>query len=405
MFTFFVTKRFLFSKKDSKAFSFFSGIAISGIAIGVATVIIAISVLQGFEQLLTRKLINLDSHIQITGFSNNQLPAVDRNSAQIKRILGGYGERIEPYIASLAIINKKGMNEGITLKGVKNDYFRKLSDIRIVEGRGLLNTGENEMIIGRTLATRLFVKTGDKVNIFALRNNEVPSEENPPAIEKFEIAGVFESGLAKYDNNFAYINIDNASSLFGFGENISGYEIKLNNVGATDSLTYVLQESLRYPHYVTTMFQIYRHIFTWIELQRKPIPIVLTLIIIVAIFNIISTLLMVVMEKTQAIGIFKSLGVNKRKINFIFLQHGVFIGFLGVAAGNLLAFVLIWLQLNYSVISLPAEIYFTSEVPLILDPVIFGVISGLSFLLAVIAAILPSSVAARISAISTLRFN
>ncbi|MHC1737052.1 MAG: ABC transporter permease [Ignavibacteriaceae bacterium] len=405
MFTFFVTRRFLFSKKDSKSFSFFSTIAIAGIAIGVATLIISISILQGFEKLLTEKLINLDSHIQIVGFSNNQLPLVERNMATIKRILGTNLDRIEPYVASLGIINKKGMNEGITLKGVKPDYFERLKDVRIIEGRRVLTLGKNEMIIGKTLASKLFIKTGDKVNIFALKNNQVPSAENPPAIEKFEVAGIFESGLAKYDNNFAYIDIENASYLFGFGENISGYEIKLNNITSTDSLTNLLQESLRYPHYVTTVFQIYRHIFTWIELQKKPIPIVLALIIIVAIFNIVSTLLMVVMEKTSAIGVFKSLGVSKRKINMIFLQHGIFIGFLGVAAGNLLAFVLIRLQLSYSVITLPAEIYFTSEVPLILNPEIFLLVSVLSFILAVVVAILPSSIASRISAISTLRFN
>jgi len=405
MFTFFVTKRFLFSKKDSKAFSFFSVIAIAGIAIGVATLIISISVLQGFEKLLTEKLINLDSHIQVVGFSNNQLPSVERNTEYMKRVLGRNMERIEPYISSLAIINKKGINEGITLKGVNPEYFKGLKDLRILEGKKNLSAGKNEMIIGKTLASKLFIKVGDKVNIFALRNNEVPSAENPPSIEKFEVAGIFESGLAKYDNNFAYINISSAATLFNFGENISGYEIKLNNISAIDSLTYVLQENLRYPHYVTTVFQIYRQIFTWIELQKKPIPIVLALIIIVAIFNIVSTLLMVVMEKTSAIGVFKSLGVSKRKINMIFLQHGVFIGFIGVAAGNLFAFALIWLQLNYSIITLPAEIYFTSQVPLIFDPKIFMGISILSFILAVIVAILPSWIASRISAISTLRFN
>jgi len=354
---------------------------------------------------LTEKLINLDSHIQVVGFSNNQLPLVERNTVTIRRILGKNLDRIEPYVASLAIVNRRGMNEGMTLKGVKPDYFERLRDVRIIEGRRVLNEGKNEMIIGKTLATKLFIKTGDKVNIFALKNNEAPSAENPPAIEKFEVAGIFESGLAKYDNNFAYIDIENASSLFGFGENISGYEIKLNNIASTDSLTNLLQESLRYPHYVTTVFQIYRHIFTWIELQKKPIPIVLALIIIVAIFNIVSTLLMVVMEKTSAIGVFKSLGVSKRKINMIFLQHGIFIGFLGVAAGNILAYVLIRLQLSYSLITLPAEVYFTSEVPLILNSEIFLLVSILSFVLSVTVAILPSSIASRISAISTLRFN
>ena len=167
----------------------------------------------------------------------------------------------------------------------------------------------------------------------------------------------------------------------------------------------LLQDNLRYPHYVTTVFQLYRHIFTWIELQKKPIPIVLGLIIIVAVFNILSTLLMIVMEKFNAIGIFKSLGVPKKKINLIFLQHGIVIGFIGVAFGAFISYLLIQLQLHFNIISLPPEIYFTSTVPLVLDPYVFVYISLISFFLCILASILPAYIASKLNPISILRFN
>ncbi|HPI37819.1 MAG TPA: ABC transporter permease [Ignavibacteriaceae bacterium] len=404
--SFYLIKRYIFSKKDSRSLSFFSFIAVSGIAIGVSVLIIALSVLKGFEKILTEKLINLDSHIQITGFSNNPLPDYNSTMPEIRHLMEGEYNQIKPYVLNLAIVKNKRINEGITIKGVMPDYFAGLSSYVMVEGNSFLEEAQEnkQIIIGRSLSDKLRTKAGDEITLFALKENKIPDANNLPAIEKFVVSGIFQSGLAKYDNAFAYININTAQELFGLKDKINGYEIKINDVSKIDSLANVLQENLRYPHYVRTVYKIYKHIFTWIELQKKPIPIVLGLIIIVAVFNIISTLLMLVLEKMNSIGTLKSMGATRKQIIKIFLYQGVFLGFVGVLAGNLLSYLLLVLQLKFNIITLPAEIYFTSTVPILIEPFTFVLVSVIAFVLSVLSSLLPSYIASRLNPVSTLRF-
>lgn len=402
----YIIKKYIFSKKDSKNLSLFSFIAISGIAIGVTVLIIALSVLKGFEKILTEKLINLDSHIQITGFSNNPLPDYNITQPEIEGLIDGEYNQIKPYVLNLAIVKHKRINEGITIKGVSPEYLNGLSSYVILNGEYLLENGENNknIVIGKTLANKLRANVGDEITIFALKENKIPDVNNPPAIEKFRITGIFQSGLAKYDNTFAYVNIKTAQNVFGLKEKINGYEIKINDVSKIDSLANVLQENLRYPHYVRTVYQIYKHIFTWIDLQKKPIPIVLGLIIIVAVFNIISTLLMIVLEKMNSVGTLKSLGATRKQIINIFLFQGLFLGFIGIGIGNLLAYLLLIFQIKFNIITLPAEIYFTSTVPILLEYSTFVLVSVIAFILSIASSFLPSYIASRLNPVSTLRF-
>lgn len=405
-FTFFVSKRFLSSKKEKKIFSFFSLFALTGIAIGVATLIIALSVLRGFEKIISQKLVELDSHIQIVGFADKPIPSSLNNFFLIKSIIGNNLESISPYVSKLSIISHKKIKEGVNIKGIENSFLTNSKSIVTTSGKlEFSDSSNNEIIIGKILATKLLIKPGNVVTVFALKNDKVPTIENMPNIEKFKVIGIFESGMSKYDDNFAYVHLKTAQKLFEFGSQISGYEIKLKSINKIDSLASVLQTNLRYPHYVRTVFQLYRHIFNWIELQKKPIPIILGLIIIVAVVNIISTLIMLVLEKMSAIGTLRALGARKKQINRIFLLHGIYLGFLGVTIGNILAYTLSWIQIKFDIITLPSSVYFTSKVPLELNPLTFAIVSILTFLLCIAASFLPSFIASRINPINTLRFS
>jgi lipoprotein-releasing system permease protein len=211
--------------------------------------------------------------------------------------------------------------------------------------------------------------------------------------------------MAEYDDIIAYVNLQNAQNLFSIGENITGYDIKVNDISKIDSLTDFLSKNLRYPHQVKSIYQIHRNIFTWIQLQKEPIPIILGLITIVAVFNIVGTLLMIVLEKTNAVGVLKSLGANKRQIISVFLYQGMFLAVTGIILGNILAFLLTYLQMNFRIISIPSSVYFMSTVPIKLSAEVFIGISVLTFLLCVAASVLPSYVASRIQPVSTLRFS
>ncbi len=403
-FPFFISKRFIFKNpaRQDRFISFISAVSIIGIALGVAALIIAISILNGFEKTITEKITDFDSHIQITSYQTI-LPDYRRILPELYETLQPDAESISPYASKIAIISSKKGKEGVSLKGIMPDVRSINVKENIVEGKFVLGSGS--IVIGRKLANKLYVSIGDKVTIFALSRDEIPSPEHLPNIKRFTITGIFESGMAEYDDLNAYISLDEAQELFEIGDNITGYDIKLKNISKIDSYKDYLSDKLRYPHAVRSIYQIHRNIFTWIELQKKPIPIVLGLITIVAVFNIIGTLLMIVLEKTNAIGTMKSLGARKRQIVAIFLYQGGFLAAAGIILGNLLAFILTWLQLEYSIISLPSSVYFVSKVPISLSWEIFLEVSALTLVLCFLASFIPSYIGSKIQPVSTLRFQ
>jgi lipoprotein-releasing system permease protein len=378
-------------------------ISVVGIALGVATLIIALSILKGFEKTLTTKVMDFDSHIKLTSISNI-LPDYHIALPRIKALIGKDLAEINPYASNLAIISSRRGTEGMNIIGVLPENKLKGVKEHMVEGSPDIND-PSSILIGKKLADKIYVKPGDKVTIFTLNNDKIPSPENLPNVKNFTITGIFESGMAEYDDAFAYINLKSAQSLLNIGDNITGYDIRLNNISKIDSLTLFLRAKLRYPYRTASIFELHRNIFTWIELQKKPIPIVLGLIIIVAVLNIIGTLLMMVLEKSKAIGILKSLGAGKRQITTIFLLQGMVLALAGILLGNFIGFMLMEIQLKFNIITLPSSVYFMSKVPIELALPVFAGVSLLTLLLSIIASVIPSFIASRISPISSIRFN
>jgi len=399
----FLTRRYLRNRKEAKNFSFLSLIAIAGIALGTATLIIALSLLNGFEKLIAEKLVAIDSHIQIYGYDDRPLTFPLSTELKIKAIVGEELSTLTTSISKLAIASKGKIKDGITVKGVHNDFFSNAS-LSIVQGVAPEN-GKQELLIGKTVAAKFRVKPGDEITIFALRGRGLPSAEEPPVVGKFVISGIFESGMARFDDSFAYTSLQDAATLFEMGNDVTGFEIRINNIAKVDSISNLLQETLPHPHYVRSVFQMNRHIFNWIELQKKPIPIVLGLIILVAVFNIISTILMLVLEKTHSIGILSSLGLQPKSISRIFLFQGIIIGIVGVSIGNLIAYLLMLLQNTYHIISLPAQLYFVSEPPLLVEWQTFALVTIITLPLVIITAYLPARIASKINPITALRFG
>ncbi len=403
-FSLFVSKKFTFSRKDSKFISFISAISVAGIALGVATLVIALSILNGFERTITNKLVDFDSHIKIMSYRST-LPDYHVFDKEIKSWTDNNLKEISPYASKLAIISGKKIKEGVNIKGILPEFGSSIRK-NIIKGEFKLDVGDNaSIIIGQKLANKLRVQNGERITLFSLMNDELPSPENLPSIKRFTITGIFESGMAEYDDLNVYIHLNEAQKLFGIGDNVTGYDITVNNVTKIDSLTELLSAKLRYPHFVRSIYQLHRNIFTWIELQKKPIPIILALIIIVAVFNIIGTLLMVVLEKTNAVGVLKSIGASGMQVISIFLVQGIFLALIGIAAGNILAFILLKIQLSYHIISLPSSVYFMSEVPIEMTWHIFAGVSALTFILCILAATLPSYIASKVSPVTSLRFG
>jgi lipoprotein-releasing system permease protein len=401
----FISKKYTLSRKDSRFITFISSISIVGIALGVATLIIALSILKGFANTLTTKIIDFDSHIEINSYQT-VLPDYHYVLPELEKKLNNSVLSINPFVSKLAIIGSGRIKDGVNIKGIRpTDKWKGLRS-NLVDGNFELgDTLLPSIIIGRKLANKLFAKIGSKVILFGLNNDKIPSIDNPPNIEKFVVTGIFESGMAQYDDLNAYVSLKSAQNLFGIGDNITGYDIRVRDISKIDSLTNYLSNTMPYPNYVRSIFQLHRNIFTWIDLQKKPIPIILTLIILVAAFNIIGTLLMIVLEKTKSIGILKSMGAKRNQIVLIFLYQGIFLAIIGIILGNILAYALSYIQLHYNIIAIPSSVYMMSSVPILLSINTFLQVSAITLLLCILASVIPSFIASKIKPISAIRFD
>jgi lipoprotein-releasing system permease protein len=398
----FIAERYLQATHRKGFLSFITSIAIVGVALGVAALIIALSVLGGFEQELTEKVIGFASHVQVTSFRGTPLPDYVSTTSRIEEC-SPLVKGVQPFVAREALIRARENVDGVFLKGI--DPTRDISAVGkyIVAGTyDITRTagGLANLVIGKKLADRLEIALGDKATIFGKGNAE---HEHMRAMQ-FKIVGIYESGMAEYDDLFAFTSLKDAQILFQLSESVSGYDITVTALDSVDRVAERIREALGYPHYPRTIFQSYRSLFSWIELQKKPVPIVLGLIIIVATVNIIGTLLMVVLGKTKEIGILKSLGAKRRGITSIFVRQGMWIGFVGTALGNLLAFTLCYAELKLRFLSLPSDIYFMSSVPILMEPKFYIVVSLISIVLCYCCSLVPAWLAARIDPIRSIRF-
>lgn len=403
-FKFFIAKRYLFSGSDSKFISFITYISILGVTLGVAALIITISILNGFEKEIRDKVSGLVSHIQISSFTPDGLRDYRSAIETIKDSISGV-TGISPIVQKEAVIRFKSNVEGILLKGIIIETDLSTARNRILKGEFNLSDIDStfsRLMIGDKLAKKMNIDTGSKLIVFGL--NGIPSPVNPPKIKQFIVSGIYETGLREFDDLIIYTNLKTAQKLFELKDNVTGIEMTLDSIDKVESVVAKIKKDIGYPYYPKSLFKIFKPIFTWVELQKAPTPIILGLIIIVATFNIVGTLLMLVLEKTQSIGILKSLGAGNGQIMKIFLYDGLIIGITGIILGNILGLGLCFLELKYKLFSLP-EIYYLKSVPIQIQPEYVILISLITLILTFIATLIPSYLASRLDPVKSLRFS
>jgi lipoprotein-releasing system permease protein len=399
----FIAKRYLRAHRKNRFLSFITTIAILGVMLGTAALIITLSILDGFEREIKEKVISFTSHIEIKGFQNHTLPDYQKSIAEVKSIQGV--KAISPFAAREGMVRSREAVDGIYIKGIDVGNDVLTSRQHIVAGTFLSNdtSAVPPLVIGMKLANRLNVNVGDKIVIFALPREREQGMQARAG--QFRIVGIYQSGMAEFDDLYAYTNLSAAQSLLQIGNEVTGYDVLVNDINQVDRITEDIQKKLGYPHHAQTVFQLYRNLFSWVELQKKMSPILLSLIILVATVNIVGTLLMFVLEKTHAIGILKSLGAGPKLIRQIFRLQGMAISVMGIVLGNLLAYGLCWLQLRFKIMSLPSDIYYMDTVPILLKPENFILVSIIAFVLCLLTTVLPARSAAKLDTVTALRFG
>ncbi|MBP1679404.1 MAG: Lipoprotein-releasing system permease protein [Bacteroidetes bacterium] len=399
-----ISQRYLQSRRNAGFFSFITAIATAGVMLGTAALIIALSVLGGFEREITEKVVGFTSHVQILGFQSQPLPDFDENADRIEDAFPVV-QSVSPFVAREALVKSSSTVDGILLKGV--DPTRDNGMIRryVVEGEYDIERptgGMPRIVMGRRLAQKLSVGIDDRVTLFGVGGL---ASARQPRVMQFRVTGLYESGMAEYDDVYAFTDLAEAQQLFEFGRGVSGYDLRLASVDSADAVAAAVPDLLGYPHFGRTVFDSYRNLFSWIELQKKPIPIILGLIIVVATVNIVGTLLMMVLDKTREIGVLASLGATRGGITSIFLRQGLTIALSGTALGNIFAFVLLFVQSEFRVLSLPSDIYFMTSVPVLLRVEDFLLVSVVSIVLCLVSALVPARLAARLNPVTAIRLG
>ncbi len=409
---FFIAKKFLWAKRKTGFISVIAYISIAGVALGTAALIVTLAIISGFERELRAKFITFDSHIRVKTFEGtppiSDFPELASKISILPEITG-----FSPYIEKEAMIRSKRTTDGVIIKGIDQDLVDRALDIRkdVIDYRNDLKidlrrkdrTTLPGVLIGKKLADKLFVSVGDKITIFSLQNTLAFIKQ--PKVGQFLVTGIYRSGLSEYDNVLVYMDLAEAQKLFDFGQAVTGVEMRLRDLFAAPDVAKELGRLLGYPYYVRTWQDIHRNLFGWLETNNFIMMIIFTLIIMVAAFNIIGTLFMIVIEKTKDIGILKSMGAAQKRIRDIFVMEGVLIGLIGAGIGNVLALVLCWLQMKFKIISLNSDVYFMDTVPIELRWYHFAVISGFAVILCVSATLFPSYKAARLDAVNAIRYE
>jgi len=410
--TLFIGLRYTRAKRRTGFISFITLTSVMGIALGVAALITVLSVMNGFEAELRERILGMTSHASITG-ADGEL----RNWEKIEPVLQNE-PRIKgwaPYVEGQAMINSDRRVSGTMIRGIQPDYEPRVYEVanRLQEGELKdLRPGEFGIILGAELADHLGVVPGDKITVITPQVTATPAGILP-RLKRFTVVGIFHVGMFEYDRNLALINLDDAKRLFGLDEAVSGLRLKVDDVFFARQIARDLGPKLPEAYYITDWTQAHSNFFKAIQTEKRVMFIILLLIVAVAAFNIVSTLVMVVTDKRADIAILRTQGMPPRSVMGIFIVLGTIIGLFGTLVGGI-GGVLLALNVEtvvpaieklFGVHFLSADVYYISELPSKLEWSDVLHITVVAFFLSIIATIYPAWQASLIQPAEELRYE
>ena len=381
---------------------------IAGVTLGVAVVCFVMSMHNGFEAEIRSRLLGTTSHITVFNLRGDFIAEYRDLVDKLESIPGVVAA--SPFIYYKAAISSSNEGDGIVVRGIDPDLERKTANISrdikagafsfertLFEGDSL-----SGIILGKNLADRLGVYVGQSVVLYSLRGEDLRTNSRP-RVAKFYVSGIFETGYFEFDGEMAYISLESAQKLFMTGDVATAVHMKLTDIYQADAMTPKIDSALENEYDVVPWTLLHKNLFSWIAIEKLVLGLGFILIVLVAAFSIISTLVMLTMEKRAEIGILKTLGTTPAGIRKIFVYRGLFISVIGVAGGWVLALIGAFIQNRYKLVSLPADLYFVSYVPIEVHWADFGLAGLVTMVICFLAALYPASQAARMSVIEVLR--
>jgi len=389
---------------------FITYVAVGGVALGVAALLLALAIVRGFSQEIEDKIVGFGAHIQVMSYVQDEaLTEASTLRAGLSE-MGGISQ-VAPVVKQPVLLrHSQDAIDGVVFLGV--DQLPVYLEERIVAGNfdvGRSGEGPSGIVVGRELATRLGLEVGQLVTAFALQRQQPDGGSmgmRPPRVKQFRVRGIYDTSLKDVDDVFVFGNLSAARDLSRISPSaVSQFNVTVDDPSRIDSLAAQIENRFGFPVAARTIYQQYAGLFAWVDLQQSIIPLVIGVIVIVAAFNIIGTLLMLILEKTREIGVLKSLGTSGGTLKRLFLALGLLIGMVGTGIGAVLALSLAVLQQQFGIISLPAEAYYMNTAPIGLNPLDYAVVGVVTIVLCGAAAYIPARVAARVEPVRAIRFE
>ncbi len=413
---FFIAKRYFHSRRSTAFISLINYISILGVMIGVASLIVVLSVMNGFETEVRSRIIGFDAHIQFMG----SFKGIE-NYDTILQKLKSYQHVVDvsPYVLNKGMISHAKYSDALIIKGVDPATIGYVSDVKknVIYGDFNLDMVMADqgdplpgIVLGKNLALRLDLNLNDQVWIYGLprvRKSLVSLYQQQQFSMPFRVSGMFETGIFEFDNSHGFVSIANAQKLLRTGNRISGIEIMLDqmDLNLITRVANTIKNDFKDPYKIETWYDRNKNLFSSMEFEKKAAFIILCLIIIVAAFNIISTLIMVVMEKRREIGILKSIGSSSTSIMKIFIFQGIISGTIGTILGCAVGYGLCWSQIKYKWFSLPSDIYFINVLPVEMKILDFIIITIIGILLCFVSTLYPSWKAGNLDPVQAIRYE
>lgn len=407
----YIARRYLASRRKGRFVSLITLISVGGVALGVMALITVIAVMTGLQRDLQAKILGSNPHVYV--FEQGQgfrLSGWQDVLAEIQATPGVVSA--EPFVLAQVGVLGQTATPG-SLYGVAPDMGQvPLTDIErdIRSGKLALGptvSGYPGVLVGARLAQRLGVLPGDTVTVGSFENIKTgPLGELMPELANFEVTGIFQTGMYEYDLSFMYAHMAPVQELLDFDSTtVSGIAVNIRDPWAAPDVASELFTSLGFPYYTDNWMTLNASLFSALKLEKLAMGVILFLIVLVAAFNIVSTLIMVVTDKTREIGILKSMGLTDSAVLRIFMLQGLAIGVIGTLIGAVGGFLLVWLLDRYQFIELPGDVYFIDRLPVALDPLDIGLILLASLVVALVATIYPARTASRLQPVDAIRHD
>jgi lipoprotein-releasing system permease protein len=378
----FISLRYLRAKRKQVFVSIITFLSIAGIFLGVAALIIVLAVMNGFENDLRNKILGINSHIVLMQYSG-AMRDYQKVMEKISEVDGVVAST--PFIYTQAMLKNGGRTGGVVLRGMATDSAPKVINLGRMQEGSLDNLSERNrstlklskenselpgIVIGKELAKNMGLFLFETVNIISPMGMATPMGMIP-RMKKFVVVGIFDSGFYEYDSSLAYLSLKDCQEFLNMGEHITGIEIKVTDIYKADTIAKSIEKNLGFPYWARNWMEMNKNLFSALKLEKRVMFIILSLIVLVAAFNIITTLIMVVMEKSKDIAILKSMGATSKSIMKIFIIQGVTIGVVGTLLGCIgglsVAFNLekisVFIEKIFGFKILPGDVYYLSQLP------------------------------------------